>query len=193
MKIAWDADMALNKNMLLLLLNSFIFLFRSWEARLSSLYSRSKASDRPAQGSPWYRDFPHVECRRASATATLSQSSVKPGGAVTCFDVPVGATATGLNVSEFSALVTFICPGNTNTVLAYWDLEGQSVTYHRADAPAVPVQRSAEEHLCLLLKRESDLWPHETKYPSIICCVSYALARMVINDFFSWQTCQEHA
>ncbi len=144
-----------------------MFLSRSWEARLSSLYSGSKALLRPAQGSPWFTDVPHVECRRAAATATLSQSSVQPGGAVTRFDVPDGAAAAGLNVSEFSALVTFVCPGNTNTVLAYWDLEGQSVTYHRTDAPAVPVQRSAEEHLCLLLKRESDLWPHETEEPSI--------------------------
>ncbi|KAL0155533.1 hypothetical protein M9458_049796, partial [Cirrhinus mrigala] len=124
----------------------------SWEARLSSLYSRSKAPDPPNQRLPWYKDFPHVECRRAAATAKLSQPSVKPGGAVTSFNVPDGATAAGLNVSEFSALATFVCPGNANTVLAYWDLEGQSVTYHRTDAPAVPVQRSAEEHLCLLLK-----------------------------------------
>uniref|UniRef100_A0A673HQF0 Spatacsin C-terminal domain-containing protein n=1 Tax=Sinocyclocheilus rhinocerous TaxID=307959 RepID=A0A673HQF0_9TELE len=152
MKIAFDADMALNKNLLLLNFPCRSDVFRSWEARLSSLYSRSKAPERPAQGLPWFRDFPHVECRRAAATAKLSQPSVKPGGAVTCFDVPDGVTAAGLNVSEFSALVTFIYPGNTNTVLAYWDLEGQSVTYHRADAPAAPVQRSAEEHLCLLLK-----------------------------------------
>uniref|UniRef100_A0A672P5I7 Spatacsin C-terminal domain-containing protein n=1 Tax=Sinocyclocheilus grahami TaxID=75366 RepID=A0A672P5I7_SINGR len=150
--ITFDADMALNKNLLLLNFPCRSDVFRSWEARLSSLYSRSKAPERPAQGLPWFRDFPHVECRRAAATAKLSQPSVKPGGAVTCFDVPDGATAAGLNVSEFSALVTFVCPGNTNTVLAYWDLEGQSVTYHRADAPAAPVQRSAEEHLCLLLK-----------------------------------------
>lgn len=149
---SWDQDSLVSSVHSLSVLDKPFQTDRSWEARLSSLYSRSKAPDRPAQGSPWYRDFPHVECRRASATATLSQSSVKPGGAVTCFDVPDGATATGLNVSEFSALVTFMCPGNTNTVLAYWDLEGQSVTYHRADTPAVPVQRSAEEHLCLLLK-----------------------------------------
>uniref|UniRef100_A0A8C2JKU6 SPG11 vesicle trafficking associated, spatacsin n=1 Tax=Cyprinus carpio TaxID=7962 RepID=A0A8C2JKU6_CYPCA len=148
-----DADMALNKNLLQLSFLCRSDVFRSWEARLSSLYGRSKAPEgRGYQGSPWYRDFPHVECRRAAATAKLSQPSVKPGGAVTRFDVSDGATAAGLNVSEFSALVTFVCPGNTNTVLAYWDLEGQSVTYHRADAPAAPVQRSAEEHLCLLLK-----------------------------------------
>ncbi|XP_016322777.1 spatacsin [Sinocyclocheilus anshuiensis] len=155
---SWDQDSLASSVHSLSVLDKPFQTDRSWEARLSSLYSRSKAPERPAQGLPWFRDFPHVECRRAAATAKLSQPSVKPGGAVTCFDVPDGATAAGLNVSEFSALVTFVCPGNTNTVLAYWDLEGQSVTYHRTDAPAAPVQRSAEEHLCLLLKRESDLW-----------------------------------
>uniref|UniRef100_A0A672P5L9 Spatacsin C-terminal domain-containing protein n=1 Tax=Sinocyclocheilus grahami TaxID=75366 RepID=A0A672P5L9_SINGR len=149
---SWDQDSLASSVHSLSVLDKPFQTDRSWEARLSSLYSRSKAPERPAQGLPWFRDFPHVECRRAAATAKLSQPSVKPGGAVTCFDVPDGATAAGLNVSEFSALVTFVCPGNTNTVLAYWDLEGQSVTYHRADAPAAPVQRSAEEHLCLLLK-----------------------------------------
>uniref|UniRef100_A0A671SR12 Spatacsin C-terminal domain-containing protein n=1 Tax=Sinocyclocheilus anshuiensis TaxID=1608454 RepID=A0A671SR12_9TELE len=149
---SWDQDSLASSVHSLSVLDKPFQTDRSWEARLSSLYSRSKAPERPAQGLPWFRDFPHVECRRAAATAKLSQPSVKPGGAVTCFDVPDGATAAGLNVSEFSALVTFVCPGNTNTVLAYWDLEGQSVTYHRTDAPAAPVQRSAEEHLCLLLK-----------------------------------------
>uniref|UniRef100_A0A673HSE3 Spatacsin C-terminal domain-containing protein n=1 Tax=Sinocyclocheilus rhinocerous TaxID=307959 RepID=A0A673HSE3_9TELE len=149
---SWDQDSLASSVHSLSVLDKPFQTDRSWEARLSSLYSRSKAPERPAQGLPWFRDFPHVECRRAAATAKLSQPSVKPGGAVTCFDVPDGVTAAGLNVSEFSALVTFIYPGNTNTVLAYWDLEGQSVTYHRADAPAAPVQRSAEEHLCLLLK-----------------------------------------
>uniref|UniRef100_A0A8C1J7Z2 SPG11 vesicle trafficking associated, spatacsin n=1 Tax=Cyprinus carpio TaxID=7962 RepID=A0A8C1J7Z2_CYPCA len=150
---SWDQDSLASSVHSLSVLDKPFQTDRSWEARLSSLYGRSKAPEgRGYQGSPWYRDFPHVECRRAAATAKLSQPSVKPGGAVTRFDVPDGATAAGLNVSEFSALVTFVCPGNTNTVLAYWDLEGQSVTYHRADAPAAPVQRSAEEHLCLLLK-----------------------------------------
>uniref|UniRef100_A0A8C2JQG5 SPG11 vesicle trafficking associated, spatacsin n=1 Tax=Cyprinus carpio TaxID=7962 RepID=A0A8C2JQG5_CYPCA len=150
---SWDQDSLASSIHSLSVLDKPFQTDRSWEARLSSLYGRSKAPEgRGYQGSPWYRDFPHVECRRAAATAKLSQPSVKPGGAVTRFDVSDGATAAGLNVSEFSALVTFVCPGNTNTVLAYWDLEGQSVTYHRADAPAAPVQRSAEEHLCLLLK-----------------------------------------
>ncbi|XP_050955035.1 spatacsin [Labeo rohita] len=149
---SWDQDSLASSVHSLSVLDKPFQTDRSWEARLSSLYSRSKAPDRPTQRLPWYKDFPHVECRRAAATAKLSQPSVKPGGAVTCFNVPDGASAAGLNVSEFSALVTFVSPGNANTVLAYWDLEGQSVTYHRTDAPAVPVQRSAEEHLCLLLK-----------------------------------------
>lgn len=127
-------------------------VFRSWESRLSSLYLRSKAPEHPAHRLPWYKDFPHVECRRAAATAKLSQPSVKPGGAVMCFHVPEGASAAMLTVSEFSAAVTFVSPANT--AVAYWDLVGESVTYHRTDSPAVPVQRSDEEHLCLLLKGE---------------------------------------
>ncbi|XP_051739851.1 spatacsin isoform X1 [Ctenopharyngodon idella] len=149
---SWDQDSLVSSAHSLTVLDKPFQTDRSWEARLSLLYSRSKGPDRPGRRSPWYRDFPHVECRRAAATAKLSQPSVKPGGAVTSFNVPEGATAAGLNVSEFSALVTFVSPANANTVLAYWDLEGQSVTYQRSDAPAVPVQRSADEHLCLLLK-----------------------------------------
>ncbi|XP_067293056.1 spatacsin [Pseudorasbora parva] len=149
---SWDQDSLASSAHSLTILDKPFQTDRSWEARLSLLYSRSKGPDRPGRSSPWYRDFPHIECRRAAATAKISQSSVKPGGAVVSFDVPERATAIGLNVSEFSALVTFVSPANANTVLAYWDLEGQRVTYQRSEAPAVPVQRSADEHLCLLLK-----------------------------------------
>ncbi|XP_051975530.1 spatacsin [Xyrauchen texanus] len=148
----WDQDSLLSSAHSLSVLDTQFQTDRSWESRLSSLYNRCKAPDRPAHRSPWYRDFPHVECRRAGAAAKLSQSSVKPGGAVASFNVPQGATATMLNVSEFSVVVTFFDPGKANTVLAYWDLEGQNVTYHCADTPAVPVKHSADEHLCLLLK-----------------------------------------
>ncbi|KAI7811577.1 spatacsin isoform X1 [Triplophysa rosa] len=147
---SWDHDSLLSSAHSLSVLDTPFQTDRSWESRLSSLYIRSKAPARPAHRLPWYKDFPHVECRRASATAKLSQPSVKPGGAVMCFHVPEGATAAMLTVSEFSAVVTFVSPGNTT--LAYWDLEGESVTYHRTETPAVPVQRSDEEHQCLLLK-----------------------------------------
>lgn len=160
--------------------------FRSWESRLSSLYIRSKAPARPAHRLPWYKEFPHVECRRASATAKLSQPSVKPGGAVMCFDVAEGATAAMLTVSEFSAVVTFVSPGNT--ALAYWDLEGESVTYHRTETPAVPVQRSDEEHQCLLLKGEVVLhtWAtvawNFTWYKVDVCCRFWSVCRFVLRD-----------
>ncbi|CAM4733726.1 unnamed protein product [Leuciscus chuanchicus] len=149
---SWDQDSIASSAHNLTILDKPFQTDRSWESRLSLLYSRCKGPVRPGRRFPWFRDFTHIECRRAAATAKLSQSSVKPGGAVTCFTVPERATPTGLNVSEFSALVTFVSPANANTVLAYWDLEGQSVTYQRSDAPAVPVQRSDDEHLCLLLK-----------------------------------------
>ncbi|XP_055048044.2 spatacsin isoform X1 [Misgurnus anguillicaudatus] len=150
---SWDHDSLSSSAHSLLVLDTQLQTDRSWESRLSSLYSRCKSLKRPAHGSPWYRDFPHVECHRAAATAKLSRPSVKPGGAVMCFNVPERATAAMLTVSEFSAVVTFVAPENSNTCVAYWDLESQNVTYHHTDTPAVPVQRSAEEHLCLLMKR----------------------------------------
>ncbi|NP_001167606.1 spatacsin isoform 2 [Danio rerio] len=149
---SWDQDSLSSSTHSLSALNKPLQADRSWESRLSALYNQTKAPVRPVHISPWYKDFPHIECRRAAATAKLCHSSVKTGGAVMSFNVPDGATPAGLNVSEFSALITFVSPANANTVLAYWGLENESVTYHRADANAIPVQRSAEENLCLLLK-----------------------------------------
>lgn len=59
-----------------------------------------------------------------------------------------------LIVSEFSAVLSFTSPDNSSATLAYWDLETQSVTYHRIDVPALPVCWSEEEHLSLILKGE---------------------------------------
>lgn len=71
------------------------------------------------------------------------------------FSVPDTATPVLLSVSEFSTVVTFVSPGNSETAVAFWDLESQSVYYHQPTSPTVPVQRSAEEQLSLLLKSES--------------------------------------
>lgn len=68
------------------------------------------------------------------------------------FTVPEDTTPNILIVSEFSAVLTFTSAGNNNTTLAYWDLESQNVTYYRSDVPAVPICRSEEQHISLMLK-----------------------------------------
>ncbi|XP_072528335.1 spatacsin isoform X2 [Salminus brasiliensis] len=124
----------------------------SWDARLKLLYKRAQAPEPPALRLPWYRDVPNSECRRMAATAKLGPPCAPPGGILTSFTVPEQATPTMLNVSEFSAVLTFTSAGKSSMILAHWDLESQSVTYHSVDAPAAPVRRSEEEHLSLILK-----------------------------------------
>uniref|UniRef100_A0A8C7JNZ5 SPG11 vesicle trafficking associated, spatacsin n=1 Tax=Oncorhynchus kisutch TaxID=8019 RepID=A0A8C7JNZ5_ONCKI len=129
--------------------------FMSWEARLTSLYNKAKAtppSSPQTLGAPWFKDFPHIECGRAAIAAKLSQSRVPSGGATMQFSVPYTTTPVLLSVSEFSTVLTFVSPGNSETTVAFWDLQSQSVTYHRPTSPTVPIQRTAEEQLSLLLK-----------------------------------------
>uniref|UniRef100_A0AAY4E8F6 Spatacsin C-terminal domain-containing protein n=1 Tax=Denticeps clupeoides TaxID=299321 RepID=A0AAY4E8F6_9TELE len=118
------------------------------------LYKRSRypPTSHQTQGFPWFRDFPHIECRRAAATAKSSAGRVAPGGAVVLFKTQDRSAPATLAVSEFSVVLTFLSPDNRDTVVAYWDLESQTVTYHQPDSPCVPVQRSDQEGLCLLLK-----------------------------------------
>ncbi|CAB1323585.1 unnamed protein product [Coregonus sp. 'balchen'] len=114
---------------------------RSWEARLTSLYNKAKAtppSSPQTTGAPWFKDFPHIECGRAAVAAKLSQSRVPSGGATMQFSVPDTAAPVLLSVSEFSAVLTFVSPGNSETAVAFWDLQSQSVTYHRLTSPTVP-------------------------------------------------------
>eukprot|EP00063_Salmo_salar_P004610 XP_013979445.1 PREDICTED: spatacsin isoform X1 [Salmo salar] len=128
---------------------------RSWEARLTSLYNKAKAtppSSPQTPGAPWFKDFPHIECGRAAIAAKLSQSRVPSGGATMQFSVPDTTAPVLLSVSEFSTVLTFVSPGNSETTVAFWDLQSQSVTYHRPTLPTVPIQRTAEEQLSLLLK-----------------------------------------
>ncbi|KAI4883873.1 hypothetical protein NFI96_025740 [Prochilodus magdalenae] len=124
----------------------------SWEARLALLYKRAKTSELPVLRLPWYRDFVHSECRRMAATAKLTQPSVPGGCILMSFTVPEETMPAMLNVSEFSAVITFTSAGNSSTTMAQWDLESHSVIYHSIDAPAAPVRRSEEEHLSLILK-----------------------------------------
>uniref|UniRef100_A0A8C7T6C1 SPG11 vesicle trafficking associated, spatacsin n=1 Tax=Oncorhynchus mykiss TaxID=8022 RepID=A0A8C7T6C1_ONCMY len=130
-------------------------ILMSWEARLTSLYNKAKAtppSSPQTLGAPWFKDFPHIECGRAAIAAKLSQSRVPSGGATMQFSVPDTTAPVLLSVSEFSTVLTFGSPGNSETTVAFWDLQSQSVTYHRPTSPTVPIQRTAEEQLSLLLK-----------------------------------------
>uniref|UniRef100_A0A4W4GRA6 Spatacsin C-terminal domain-containing protein n=1 Tax=Electrophorus electricus TaxID=8005 RepID=A0A4W4GRA6_ELEEL len=124
----------------------------SWEARLAVLYKQAKAPNPSMLQLSWYRDFPNSECHQAVATAKPQPPSIPAGGAVMSFTVPEQTTPTMLNVSEFSAVLAFTSADNSNTTLAYWDLESQCVVYHSVDAPAVLVHWSEEEHLCFILK-----------------------------------------
>ncbi|XP_076863202.1 spatacsin [Brachyhypopomus gauderio] len=147
-----DQDSLLNSAYSQSVLDTHFQIDHSWEARLAYLYKRAKAPDPRVLQLPWYRDFPNSECRQAAATASLRASSMPAGGAVMSFTVPEQTTPTMLNVSEFSAVLTFSSAGNSSLTLAYWDLESQCVVYHNVSAPAVPVRRSEEEHLSLILK-----------------------------------------
>ncbi|KAJ8417174.1 hypothetical protein AAFF_G00284010 [Aldrovandia affinis] len=126
----------------------------SWEARLSSMYSKARVPllPGPETAAPWFRDFPHVECWRALAGVNPSQRAAPSGGATVRFEVQEGAAPAMLSVSDFSAVLTFLSPGNGETVVAFWDLQSQSVTYHCPVTPCVPIQRCADEQLSLLLK-----------------------------------------
>ncbi|KAJ8344407.1 hypothetical protein SKAU_G00317360 [Synaphobranchus kaupii] len=127
---------------------------RSWEARLSSMYSKARAPllPDPETAAPWFRDLPHVQCQRAVAGVNPSQRVAAPGGALVPFEVQEGAVPATLSVSSFSVVLTFMSPGNSEAVVAFWDLQSQSVTYHRPTTPCVPIQRCADKQLSLLLK-----------------------------------------
>uniref|UniRef100_A0A3P9AU02 SPG11 vesicle trafficking associated, spatacsin n=1 Tax=Maylandia zebra TaxID=106582 RepID=A0A3P9AU02_9CICH len=58
-----------------------------------------------------------------------------------------------LTVSEFSALLTFVRPGNQQTTVALWDMKYGNVRYHQAAGEAAPVQRCGERQHRLLLKK----------------------------------------
>uniref|UniRef100_A0A8C9SK06 SPG11 vesicle trafficking associated, spatacsin n=1 Tax=Scleropages formosus TaxID=113540 RepID=A0A8C9SK06_SCLFO len=126
---------------------------RSWEARLASMYDKARALSRPVQRTnpPWFTHFPHSQFHWAASGAMLSRSQVQGSVAMVRFNVEDGVTPVALSASEFSAVVTFTTPGNSRTVVVFWDLEKQDVVYHRAEGCSVPVQRGSDEKLCLLL------------------------------------------
>ncbi|KAJ8249250.1 hypothetical protein GJAV_G00232780 [Gymnothorax javanicus] len=126
---------------------------RSWEARLSSMYRKARVPQFPLSETavPWFRHFPHAECQRVTIGGGPSQVD----GASVSFEVPEGAVPTMLSVSGFSVVLTFLCPGNSEAAVAFWDLQSQGVAYHRPASPCVPVHRCADEQICLLLKESA--------------------------------------
>ncbi|XP_034052463.1 LOW QUALITY PROTEIN: spatacsin-like [Gymnodraco acuticeps] len=123
---------------------------RSWEARLSSMYSRAQpppSSSPSSSSSPWSSSLPHLYSQSSS-----SHSRVPLGGATVSFSVPESSAPSLLTVTEFSAQLTFVSPGNTETTVALWEMESGNVTQHRAEGEAAPVQRCGERQHRLLLK-----------------------------------------
>ncbi|XP_075941335.1 spatacsin isoform X3 [Anarhichas minor] len=129
---------------------------RSWDARLASMYSRASSSSSSWSSSSWSSSswsssLLHLEPRRASSSSSHSQ--VPRGGSAVSFSVPESSAPSLLTVSEFSAQLTFVSPGNGGTTAALWDFESGGVSLHRAEGEAAPVQRCGERQHRLLLRK----------------------------------------
>ncbi|XP_038561946.1 spatacsin-like [Micropterus salmoides] len=154
-----DQDSLSSSSCSLAALGSAFSADRSWKARLASMYSRalqdaaptssSSSSPQPA-GTSWSSSLRHLKSQQASPSA---HSRVPCGGATVAFSIPESSTPSLLTVSEFSAQLTFVSPGNRQTAVALWDLESGKVNYHRAEGVAAPVQRCGERQHRLLLKK----------------------------------------
>ncbi|KAG7215186.1 hypothetical protein INR49_022720 [Caranx melampygus] len=130
-------------------LGSTFSVDRSWEARLASMYSRAQQAPPTTSSScSWSSSLPHLELHQAPS----SHSRVPRGGTTVTFSVPESSAPSLLTVSEFSALLTFVSPGNRQTTVASWDLESGSVSYHQAEEEAAPLQLCGEKQHRLLLK-----------------------------------------
>uniref|UniRef100_A0A3B5L9T1 Spatacsin C-terminal domain-containing protein n=1 Tax=Xiphophorus couchianus TaxID=32473 RepID=A0A3B5L9T1_9TELE len=128
---------------------------RAWDTCLASMYARVQQAAYPSSpsksaGVPWFHSLPHLQSHPA---AMSSHSRVPPSGATVAFSVLDSSIPSLLAVSEFSALLTFVAPGNTHTTVALWDMESGRTSYHQAEGTAVPVQHSGERQHRLLLKR----------------------------------------
>ncbi|KAM9854856.1 spatacsin [Aulostomus maculatus] len=150
-----DEDSLLSSNCSLAALGSTATTDRSWEARLASMYSRAQQPSPPSSSylpasTSWSVMLPHLESSQAPSSA---HSRVPCSGATITFSVPESSAPSLLAVSEFSALLTFISPGNRQTTVALWDLESGGVSYHQVEGEAAPIQRCGEKHHSLLLKK----------------------------------------
>ncbi|TKS65755.1 Spatacsin Colorectal carcinoma-associated protein [Collichthys lucidus] len=149
-----DQDSLSRSNCSLLALGSIFSTDRSWEARLASMYSRAQQAEAPSSstrtaGTSWSSSLLHLESQQASSSV---HSRAPHGGVTVTFSAPESSAPSLLTVSEFSAQLTFVTPGNTQTTVALWDLESGSVSYHRAEGEAAPVQLCGERQHRLLLK-----------------------------------------
>ncbi|XP_039988709.1 spatacsin [Xiphias gladius] len=157
-----DQDSLSSSSCSLAALGSTFSADRSWEARLASMYSRaqqgpapptsassSSSSSQPARTS-WSSSLPHLTSHQAPSAA---RSRVPCGGASVAFSAPESSAPSLLTVSEFSALLTFVSPGNRQTTVASWDFESGSLSYHQAEGEAAPVQRCGERQHRLLLSK----------------------------------------
>ncbi|GAA6229551.1 spatacsin-like [Lates japonicus] len=153
-----DQDSLSSSSCSLTALGSNFSTDRSWEARLTSMYSRAQQAPAPCSSSSssqaartsWSSSLPHLESHQAPPSA---HSRVPSGGAIVAFSVPESSAPSLLTVSEFSALLTFVSPGNAQTTVASWDLESGRVSYHQEEGEAAPVQRCGERQHRLLLKK----------------------------------------
>lgn len=127
------------------------------------MYSRAKqatppsssscfSSSQPPRTSSWFSSLPHLDSHLAPSS---SHSRVPPGGMTVTFAIPESSASSQLTVSEFSALLTFVRPGNQQTTVALWDMKYGNVRYHQAAGEAAPVQRCGERQHRLLLKSKS--------------------------------------
>ncbi|XP_078112486.1 spatacsin isoform X1 [Sander vitreus] len=147
-----DQDSVSSSNCSVAALGSTFSTDRSWEARLASMYRRVQQAAPPSSSSfsSWSSSLPHLESHQAPSTA---HSRVPRGGATVAFSVPEASAPSLLTVSEFSAQLTFVSPGNRQTTVALWDLESGRVSHHQAEGEAAPVQRCGERQHRLLLKK----------------------------------------
>ncbi|CAL9696536.1 unnamed protein product [Knipowitschia caucasica] len=125
---------------------------RSWESRLVSMYSEARDGS-PARSSPaascWWSALPHLSSHHAPVPAF---TPLPHGGLTHSFSLPEACSPRILTVSEFSAVVTAVAPGNARTTIALWEFESRKVSCHTAEGEAAPVQLCGERQDMLLLK-----------------------------------------
>lgn len=153
----------------------FLFFFSSWEARLASMYNRAVQPETHPSSQPaeqfWSSTLLHLQSQLVPSPV---HSRAPPGGAVVLLSVPESSTPLLLSVSEFSVLLTFVTPGNRQTTVALWDLESRSVSYHRAEGEAAPVQFCGERQHRLLLKSKFNMKPPQSQLHISINTLSFS-------------------
>lgn len=117
------------------------------------MYSKAQQSPPSSSSSSWSSSLPHLESHQAASSA---HSRVPRGGATASFSVPESSSPSLLAVSEFSAQLTFVSPGNQPTTAVLWDLESGRLSCHQMCGEAAPVQRCGERQHRLFLKSECD-------------------------------------